>query len=150
MGYRSWRGRHPIRAPPRLRPITVRCPRTNTSMRYHHRRIRSDEHRAHRRLQSSLGGEGHTPGNYHHKLECDDCDRELARNGLIRNPAARRVDRLPALCFPSSSASSERQTAARTRKPGQPQAAELQRPKSYWVDTEGTRKPGQPPGAEHQ
>ena len=139
MGNRSRRGRHPVRDPPRIRPITIRRPRTNHApMRYHNRRLRSDEHRAHRRLQSPLGAEGHPPGDRHPQLECHDRDIELARNRLSRNPSTRHND----LLLWGSGA--ERQTAGRTRKPVWTHAAAHHWRESHWVDTEGARKPGQP------
>ena len=81
-----------------------------------HRRIRSDEHRTHRGLQSSLGTEGHSPGNRHPQLERDNWDIELAWNRKRWNPAARHVNRRPAPFLPFWSAA-ERQPTARTRKP---------------------------------
>ena len=140
MGNRSWRGRDTVHTPPRIRPIIVRRPRTNASMRYHHRRIRSDEHRPHRRLQSPLGTEGHPLGRCHPQLECHDCDIDLARNPIRRNPAARHGGRP---CRHPFSAT-ERQPAARTQKPVQPQGAELPGLQSHRVNTTRTRTTVQP------
>ena len=147
MGHRSWRSRHPVCAPPRIRTITVRRLRTNDvhpMPKRHHRPQSHNQHRTRRRLRCSLGGEGYLPRHHHPQLECDDCRIKLARNHSSRNPSSRHGDQF-LFDYPTChSWAAERQTAARIRKPIQPHDAARKYKQPYRVDTISARKPIQP------
>ena len=156
MGYRSCCRRDIVRAPPHLRPIIVRCLRTDDvhpMPKRHHRPQSNNEHRTRRGLRCSLGGEGQ-PGNFHPQLECHDCGIELdwnhsgkchrGRNQSPRSTSTCHGDQLPWAEHPKDFSASGWHCASRTRKPLQPHAAAPPAQQSYRVNTDRTRKPLQP------